>query len=407
MVLKCDNFYKFEEYSGFALWLFTEKTGNKEELDFMKTENFKNTLLDMLDSAGVKVDGNNPWDIKTHDERFYNRVLAQRSLGLGEAYMDGWWDCQKLDEFFYRIQRSQIDNKVKPGMLLLFEALFARVINMQAKSRAFQVGERHYDLGNELFVNMLDKLMIYSCGYWKDAQTLDEAQANKLDLICRKLGFQPGMKILDIGCGWSGLAKYAAEKYQVKVVGITVSKEQVDVGKTFCEGLPIEIRLQDYRDVNEKFDRIVSVGMIEHVGYKNYETYMEVVNRCLNNDGLFLLHTIGGDKSVTSVDPWMNRYIFPNGMLPSVKQLGGSFEGKFVMEDWHNFSADYDKTLMAWYRNLTANWDKIKANYNERFHRMWNYYLLSCAGAFRARRIQLWQIVLSRNGILGGYKSIR
>jgi cyclopropane-fatty-acyl-phospholipid synthase len=406
-VLKCDNFYKFEEYSGFALWLFTEKTGNKEELDFMKTENFKNTLLDMLDSAGVKVDGNNPWDIKIHDERFYNRLLAQRSLGLGETYMDGWWDCQKLDEFFYRIQRSPIDNKIKPGMPLLFEALFARVINMQAKSRAFQVGERHYDLGNELFVNMLDKRMIYSCGYWKDAQTLDEAQANKLDLICRKLGFQPGMKILDIGCGWSGLAKYAAEKYQVKVVGITVSKEQVDLGKTFCEGLPIEIRLQDYRDVNEKFDRIVSVGMIEHVGYKNYETYMEVVSRCLNDDGLFLLHTIGGDKSVTSVDPWMNRYIFPNGMLPSVKQLGGSFEGKFVMEDWHNFSADYDKTLMAWYRNLTANWDKIKANYNERFHRMWNYYLLSCAGAFRARRIQLWQIVLSRNGILGGYKSIR
>jgi cyclopropane-fatty-acyl-phospholipid synthase len=373
----------------------------------MKTANFKNTLHSMLDSVDVKVNGNNPWDIKVHDERFYNRVLAQRSLGLGEAYMDGWWDCEKPDEFFYRIQRSGLDNKVKPGMSLIIEALVARVINMQAKGRAFQIGERHYDLGNELFINMLDKRMIYSCGYWKDAQTLDEAQENKLDLICRKLGLQPGMKILDIGCGWSGFAKYAAQKYQVKVVGITVSKEQVDLGKTFCEGLPIEIRLQDYREVNEKFDRIVSVGMIEHVGYKNYQIYMEVVSRCLNDDGLFLLHTIGGDKSVTSVDPWMNRYIFPNGMLPSIKQLGGAFEGKFVMEDWHNFSADYDKTLMAWYRNLTDNWDKIKVNYNERFHRMWNYYLLSCAGAFRARRIQLWQIVLSRNGILGGYKSIR
>ena len=373
----------------------------------MKTGNFKNTLQIMLDSAGVKIDGISPWDIKIHDERFYNRVLAQRSLGLGEAYMDGWWDCEKLDEFFYRMQRSQIDNQVKPGMALLFEALFARVINLQSKGRAFQVGEKHYDLGNELFVNMLDKRMIYSCGYWKDAQTLDEAQANKLDLICRKLGLQPGMKILDIGCGWSGFSKYAAEKYQVKVVGITVSKEQVDWGKTFCEGLPIEIRLQDYREVDEKFDRIVSVGMIEHVGYKNYRTYMDVVNRCLNDEGLFLLHTIGGDKSVTSVDPWMNRYIFPNGMLPSIKQLGSAFEGVFVMEDWHNFSADYDKTLMAWYRNLTGNWDKIKANYNERFHRMWNYYLLSCAGAFRARRIQLWQVVVSKKGVIGGYKSIR
>ena len=373
----------------------------------MKTRNFRNTLQDMLNTAGVRINGNDPWDIKVHDERFYNRVLAQRSLGLGEAYMDGWWDCGKLDEFFYRIQRSGIDNQVKPGMSLLFEALFAKLINMQAKGRAFQVGERHYDLGNELFVNMLDKRMIYSCGYWKDAPTLDEAQANKLDLICRKLGLQPGMKILDIGCGWSGFSKYASEKYQVKVIGITVSKEQVDLGKIICAGLPVEIRLQDYRDINEKFDRIVSVGMIEHVGYKNYKTYMNVVHRCLNDDGLFLLHTIGGDKSVTSVDPWMNRYIFPNGMLPSIKQLGGAFEGIFVVEDWHNFSADYDKTLMAWYRNLTNNWDKIKATYSERFHRMWNYYLLSCAGAFRARRIQLWQIVLSRNGILGGYKSIR
>jgi len=386
---------------------YSEKTDKKEALDFMKTGNFKNTLRIMLDSIGVKIDGLNPWDIKIHDERFYNRVLAQRSLGLGEAYMDGWWDCEKLDEFFYRMQRFQIDNQVKPGMALLFEALFARVINLQSKGRAFQVGEKHYDLGNDLFINMLDKRMIYSCGYWKDAQTLDEAQENKLDLICRKLGLQPGMKILDIGCGWSGFSKYAAEKYQVKVVGITVSKEQVELGKIICAGLPIEIRLQDYREVDEKFDRIVSVGMIEHVGYKNYRTYMDVVNRCLNDDGLFLLHTIGGDRSVTSVDPWMNRYIFPNGMLPSIKQLGNAFEGVFVMEDWHNFSADYDKTLMAWYRNLTGNWDKIKANYNERFHRMWNYYLLSCAGAFRARRIQLWQIVLSRNGILGGYKSIR
>jgi cyclopropane-fatty-acyl-phospholipid synthase len=215
------------------------------------------------------------------------------------------------------------------------------------------------------------------------------------------------MKILDIGCGWGGFAKYAAEKYQAKVVGITVSKEQVDMGRTLVAGLPVEIRLQDYRDVNEKFDLIVSVGMIEHVGYKNYRTYMDVVDRCLSDDGLFLLHTIGGNTSVTSVDPWMNKYIFPNGMLPSIKQLGSAIEGLFVMEDWHNFSADYDKTLLAWYGNLVKHWDEIQPNYNERFRRMWNYYLLSCAGSFRARRIQLWQIVLSKKGVIGGYKSIR
>jgi len=278
---------------------------------------------------------------------------------------------------------------------------------MQSKHRAFEIGEKHYDLGNELFQNMMDKRMVYSCAYWNDAQTLDDAQDNKLDLICRKLGLQPGMKILDIGCGWGSYAKYAAEKYKVKVIGITVSKEQVDLGRILCAGLPVEIRLLDYRDLDDKFDHIVSVGMIEHVGYKNYRTYMEVVHRCLKDDGLFLLHTIGGNKSVTSVDPWMNKYIFPNGMLPSIKQLGSAIEGLFVMEDWHNFSADYDKTLIAWHKNLEENWDKIKSNYEERFHRMWDYYLLSCAGSFRARRNQLWQIVLSKKGILGGYKSIR
>jgi len=321
--------------------------------------------------------------------------------------MDGWWDCQHLDEFFYQVLRSQLSSKVGRSWSLLFEVLMARAVNMQSKRKAFQIGEIHYDLGNELFTDMLDQRMVYSCAYWKDAQTLDEAQENKLDLICRKLGLRPGMRILDIGCGWGGLLKYAAEKYRVEAVGITVSKEQVEFGKAWCVGFPVEIRLQDYRDLNETFDRVVSVGMIEHVGYKNYRVYMAVVHRCLKDDGLFLLHTIGGNRSVHSVDPWMNRYIFPNGMLPSIKQLGGAIEGLFVMEDWHNFSADYDKTLMAWHGNFERNWDKLKPKYGDRFHRMWEYYLLSCAGAFRARGNQLWQIVLSKEGVVGGYNSMR
>ena len=373
----------------------------------MKTDKLENTSQKLLSLAGIKINGDNPWDIRVHNEKFYQRVLAQGSLGLGESYMDGWWDCEKLDEFFYRAVRSQIKSKVRQNWALLFEVLLVRVFNMQSKKRAFQIGEKHYDLGNELFRKMLDKRMVYSCAYWKDSHTLDEAQESKLDLICQKLGLQPGMRILDIGCGWGSFVKYAAEKYKVKVIGITVSKEQVEFGKTLCKGLPVEIRLQDYRDVNDKFDHIVSLGMIEHVGYKNYRTYMKVVHHCLKDDGLFLLHTIGGNKSVNSVDPWINRYIFPNGMLPSIKQLGSAIEGFFVMEDWHNFSADYDKTLMAWHRNLGKHWDKIKSNYDERFHRMWEYYLLSCAGAFRARGNQLWQIVLSQKGVIGGYKSIR
>lgn len=367
----------------------------------------KKILESLLKETGIKIDGNNPYDIHVRDERFYKRVLAQGSLGLGESYMDGWWDCKKLDEFFHKVLYYGIENSVKKNLPFLFEVLMAKAFNMQSKGKAFQIGEKHYNLGNELFENMLDDRMVYTCGYWKNARTLNKAQEAKLDLVCQKLGLKPGMKILDIGCGWGSFAKYAAEKYKVKVVGVTVSKEQVELGRKLCKGLPVEIRLQDYRDVNEKFDHIVSLGMIEHVGRKNYKTYMEVAHRCLKDDGLFLLHTIGTNESDSSTDRWMNKYIFPNGTLPSIKQLASSIENLFVMEDWHNFGTDYDKTLTEWYKNFEKNWSKIESNYDERFHRMWKYYLLSCAGAFRARKIQLWQIVLSKKGVLGGYKSIR
>lgn len=368
---------------------------------------YKKTLESLLKEAGVEINGNNSYDIQVHNKRFYKKVLTQGSLGLGESYMNGWWDCQKLDELFYKILHSEIESNAKKNLTLLGTVLLAKVFNRQSKRRAFQIGERHYNLGSELFKSMLDNRMVYSCAYWKNTQTLDEAQEAKLDLVCQKLRLRPGMKILDIGCGWGSFAKYAAEKYQVKVVGITVSKEQVKLGKKLCQGLPVEIKLQDYRDVNGKFDHVVSIGMIEHVGNKNYRTYMKVAHRCLKDDGLFLLHTIGKNKSRTLTDPWINKYIFPDGILPSIKQIGISIENLFVMEDWHNFSADYDKTLMEWYKNFIKNWNKIKSNYDEKFYRMWQYYLLSSAGSFRARRNQLWQIVLSKKGILGGYKSLR
>jgi len=370
-------------------------------------DRMKQATLELLALADIKAGGEREWDIRVHDDGFYRRILSQGSLGLGESYMDGWWDCEKLDEFFFRVLRTRLRDRVKKSPVLVYRTLMARATNRQSRKRAFEVGERHYDLGNDLFENMLDERMVYSCGYWQDARTLDEAQNNKLDLICRKVGLQAGMKMLDIGCGWGSLAKYASEKYGAKVIGITISKEQVQLGLRLCGGLPVEIRLQDYRDVNERFDRIVSVGMFEHVGYRNFRTYMEVAHRCLEDHGLFLLHTIGGNKSVRSVDPWIDKYIFPNGMLPSVAQIGRAIEGLFVMEDWHNLSVDYDKTLTEWHRNLERNWDALKATYDERFHRMWRYYLLSCAGAFRARENQLWQIVLSKGGVMGGYQAVR
>jgi cyclopropane-fatty-acyl-phospholipid synthase len=371
------------------------------------TNRYKEMAKSILAIADVDIDGSDPWDIQVHDEDFYQRVFSQGTLGLGESYMDGWWGCKHLDEFFDRVLRARLDIHLQKNWKLISSVLLARLFNRQSKNRAFQIGEKHYDLGNDLFENMLDSRLAYSCGYWNGADTLDTAQEQKLDLICRKLGLQPGMKVLDIGCGWASFIKYAAEKYGAEVVGITVSKEQVEYGQEICKGLPVDIRLQDYRDINEQFDYIVSVGMIEHVGYKNYRTYMEMVYRCLKDDGLFLLHTIGGNRSVKATDPWIDKYIFRNGMLPSIQQLGAAIEGLFIMEDWHNFSADYDRTLMSWYKNFTANWDKISANYSDRFYRMWEYYLLSCAGSFRARSNQLWQIVLAKRGVTGGYKSIR
>lgn len=368
---------------------------------------YKELAEEFLNYAGIKVNGSNSWDIHIHNEEFYVRAITEGSLGVGESYMDAWWDVDRVDEFVSRIIRARVDKKIQRKIPMLFQLLTLRLLNLQSKQRAFIVGEKHYDLGNELFQNMLDQRMNYSCAYWKDAQTLDQAQENKLELICRKLYLEPGMRVLDIGCGWGAFGKYAAEKYKVKVVGISVSKQQVAYGRQLCEGLPVEFRLIDYRDLNEKFDRITSVGMFEHVGHKNYRTFFEVANKCLVDDGLFLLHTIGRIKSPKTLDPWMHKYIFPNGMLPALGQIDRAIENLFVMEDCHNFGSDYDKTLMAWHYNFVHHWDRIKGLYSERFYRMWKYYLLSSAAGFRTRQNQLWQIVLSKNGVPGGYQSIR
>lgn len=361
----------------------------------------------LLQAAGIAINGNNSWDIQVHDKRCYQRVLKQGSLGLGESYMDGWWDCERLDQFFERVIRADLENKIKSNKWLLSKLIFLKLTNPQSKKRALIVGKSHYDIGNELFSSMLDKHMNYTCAYWEDAKNLDEAQLNKLELTCQKLKLKPGMRVLDIGCGFGALAKYAAENFGVDVVGISISKEQCEYAKKNCSGLPVEIRFQDYRDVKGKFDRIVSLGMFEHVGYLNYRKYMQIAHQNLNEDGLFLLHTIGANTSNTTFDGWLNKYIFPNGMLPSIVQIAKAAESLFVMEDWHNFGVDYERTLLSWHDNFNQNWDRLKTHYDDRFHRMWNYYLLTCAGIFRARHIQLWQIVFSKNGLVGGYRAPR
>ncbi|VAW35451.1 Cyclopropane-fatty-acyl-phospholipid synthase [hydrothermal vent metagenome] len=371
----------------------------------MKYTKFKNTIETILSSADVKINGSRPWDLQIHNNAFYSRVLAKGSLGLGESYMESWWDCNHLDQFFDKILSAKLDEHFKT-LTGLLNIIKSKIINLQKPSRAFFVGKKHYDIGNSLFENMLDKRMIYSCGYWQDTDNLDQAQEAKLHLVCRKLGLQPGMRVLDLGCGWGGAARFVAKYYDVKVVGITISEQQHILAQQTCKGLPVEIRMQDYRKLNEKFDRIYSLGMFEHVGYKNYLSYFKVVRKNLTGDGLFLLHTIGGNDSVVQTDPWIGKYISPNSMLPSAKQIMAHTEGLLVLEDWHNFGVDYDKTLIAWYANFTKNWDKIK-DYDVVFYRQWCYYLLSCAGAFRARKNQLWQCVFSADGLAGGYKSVR
>ena len=367
----------------------------------------KDVVQDIFSEVGISVNGGRPWDIHVGDERFYHRVMKDGSLGLGESYMDGWWECERIDDFFAKLLPAQPENKVKKNWKILLRIFGEVILNPGRKSKAFQIGERHYDKGNDLFRAMLDRRMLYSCAYWKDAVSLDDAQEAKLDLICRKLGLKPGDRVLDIGCGWGGFAKYAAENYKVEVVGITVSKEQVTIGREICRGLPVEIRLQDYRDVDEKFAHIVSVGMFEHVGYKNYRTYMEKVHNCLKDNGLFLLHTIGNETTLVTIDPWIGSYIFPNSFLPSLKQISAAVEGLFVVEDFHNIGFNYYPTLMSWFKNFDENWGKLKGLYDQRFYRMWKYYLLSSAGTFKARCLQVWQIVLSRKGVPGGYSPIR
>ncbi len=364
-------------------------------------------IKDVIDKAGITINGDQPHDIQLHNEDLFKRVFYQGTLGLGESYMEKEWDCDRLDILFEKILRARTEKRVHFNFSVAMLVVGHIFTNMQSMARASQVAEVHYDLSNDFYKSMLDQRMIYSCGYWKTATNLDQAQEDKLDLICRKLELSEGQTLLDIGCGWGGLARFAAEKYGVRVTGVTISKEQAALAKEYCKDYDVEIRLQDYRDVTERFDKVVSVGMFEHVGVRNYRTYIRKVAELLEDDGLFLLHTIGHRYRTWSADPWVNKYIFPNGKIPYIGHVGKAINGIMIMDDWHNFGPYYADTLVAWHENFAANWSKFSDQYDENFYRMWEYYLLCFAGAFRARHMQLWQIVLSRPSRKSIYHSIR
>jgi cyclopropane-fatty-acyl-phospholipid synthase len=367
-----------------------------------------NEVAKIFSLAGIEIGGRNPWDLQIYDHRIYQRLLSDGSLASGESYMDGWWDAEALDELCTRVHSANLPAKVGKWKNLCL-ALISQVFNRQTKSKSTDVAQKHYDLGNEIYEAMLDRRMQYTCGYWKDATTLDQAQENKLRLICRKIQLEPGMSVLDLGGGFGGLAHFMASEYGCRVVSYNISAEQVAYGREWCRNLPIRFEQKDYREAAheaEAFDRVVSVGLCEHIGLKNYPAFFELAHKKLKSGGLFLLHSIGGNASYTYTDPWMDKYIFPNGMVPSVAQLGKAMEGLWVVEDWHNFGPDYDKTLMAWWHNFDRAWPALQQKYGTRFYRMWKYYLMGCAGAFRARKLQLWQIVLSK-GDIPAYTPVR
>lgn len=355
-------------------------------------------LCRLFAKADIHFNGSRPWDIQVHSSDAYRRIQLKGSLGLGESYMDGSWDAEQLDETLCRLIRLAFEQKNTISEQLQLMKFFLKnvLINPQSRRRASHVVRQHYEIGIDLFEAMLDPTMTYSCAYWEEAETLEQAQHAKLELICRKLGLQPGQTLLDIGCGWGSMAHYAAERYGVNVIGITNSEDQVRLARKRCAGLPVRIELMDYRDLAGHYDHVVSIGMFEHVGLQNYRDYFGIVAQLLKDSGLFLLQSIGTAHSSQIPDPWIHKYIFPNSKLPSAKQLTANFEPHFTLEDWQCTGQDYDRTLMAWWENFSNSWPTLKDHYDDSFYRMWKYYLLYSAGFFRSRYGQLWRLVLAK-----------
>lgn len=372
---------------------------------------FQKRLTAALARAGVTLDGPEEWDPQVRDHRLFDRLSRAGMVGLGDAYVDGWWECRAIDQLFDRALRADVPAEFRMLPAVFVNQARERLLNLQTRRRAGWNGRAHYNLGNDLFEAMLDRRLTYSCAFWGEGDDLHAAQERKLELVCRKLGLGPGMRVLDVGCGWGSFVGYAAERHGCSCVGITISEEQASYATARYARLPVEVRVQDYRDVSERFDRVVSIGMFEHVGPKNYAAYFRAVKRSLREDGLALIHFFATQRPwpnrVDSEVLWITRRIFPGIVVPTLGQVGRAIDSKFVLEDLHNFGRHYDPTLLAWVSNFKANWETIRANYDERFYRMWRYYLLSCAGAFRSRKYQVWQLVLSPRGVPGGYERVR
>ncbi len=368
----------------------------------------RHAVVQLLSRAGIAINGDAPWDVRVHDDRFFERVLAQGTLGLGESYMDGWWDCERLDELACRALGRDLDDRILGWRNRLF-LVWVQLRNLQTQGRANKVAEHHYDLSNDFFTRLLGRTMNYSCAYWRDAADLDAAQEAKMNRVACKLDLRPGDRVLDIGCGWGSMAHFAAERCGCYVVGITISRKQHEWAAERLRGTSARVLLMDYRSPELRqlgpFDKIISIGTFEHVGRHNYAEFCSIVWSLLEHEGLFLLQTIYNDHA--PAEPWLNKYIFPNGMLPTHVDIVRALS-RFAVEDFENIGADYDRTLMAWHANYSRFTAETGLLHPTRFGRMWRYYLLTCAGSFRARtRNQVCQIVAAKGGVRGGYRSVR
>lgn len=345
----------------------------------------------ILRSVDVEVNGNRPWDIQVHNDKFYSHALANGSRGFGEAYVDGWWDSDDMAELVNRLLKTK--NYVTHDIETLITVVWLKLFNAQRKKAVIA---EHYDLGNDLYESFLDPYMQYSVGY-KNVGDLNTSQEEKLKFLCEKLQLKKGDRVLDIGCGWGGLAKYAAENYDCHVTGVTLSHEQMTYAKKLCESLPVSIIQKDYIDVEDKFDKIFACEMIEHVGHNNYRKFMKKVHSMLKDDGLALiLASVGENKAKRGFDPWLEKYLWPGGMIPSNRKLNQAMKGLLIINEKNTDVFDYDKTLLRWFDNFERNWSNMSDKYDERFYRMWKCYLLMCAGSFRAGLNKSTLIILSK-----------
>ena len=365
-------------------------------------------LAQLLASADIHLNGSRPWDIQIKYPQTLQRLLSLGGFALGESYMDGWWECQAIDLMVERAMRAGLQEKLATPRAW-WESFKVRMRPRDGVGQSRIVGRMHYAVGNQVFQAMLDPYMAHSCAYWVEgAQTLEEAQIAKLEMVCRKLQLRPGMRVLDMGCGWGSFMRYAAEHYGVTVLGLSNVPHQIELGKTLARHLPVQFELSDYAQFNtdgkSKFDRIVSIGTFEQLGQAHVAAFFETAKGCLKDDGWMLLQTQGKSNRQRLLDAWNDKYIYPQGYLPRLDEVTQASEAHFVVEDVHNIGADHDRTLLHWHQRFEMAWPQLRLSHDERFYRMWRFHLLSSAASFRTRHHQMWQLVLSPKGLHKVYR---